>query len=78
MRFATTSGKNAVHLTFLALGCVFLFACAKGPDARKGEDAQSNPADIVAEITVTRVERADISSSLTVSGTTQLLIFSSC
>ena len=69
MRFTTTARKNVVHLAFLALGCVFLFACAKGPGASKGEDAQPNPADIVVEVTVTRVERADISSLLTVTGT---------
>ena len=69
MRFATSSPKNAVRLTLLALGCAFLLACAKKPGGGDGEEASANPADIVAEVTVTRVERADISSLLTVTGT---------
>ena len=69
MRFATTSRMNAVRLTLLALGCVLLFACSQKPGAGESEEAVVNPADIVAEVTVTRVERADISSLLTVTGT---------
>jgi membrane fusion protein, multidrug efflux system len=69
MRFATASDKNAMRLTLLAVGCVLLLACSKKPGADDGEEASANPADMVAEVTVTRVERADINSSLTVSGT---------
>lgn len=48
---------------------MFLLACSRKPQAAGGEDAAGNPAEVLAEVTVTRVERADISSMLSVSGT---------
>ena len=69
MRFAINSRKNLLTLTLLALGCVLLVGCSKKTGADESGDAEVNPADVVAEVTVTRVERADINSSLTVSGT---------
>lgn len=69
MRFATASQGTAVNVTLLALGSVFLLGCSKRPAEAGSEGAPGNTADVVAEVTVTRVERADISSTLSVSGT---------
>ena len=46
-----------------------LLACSRKPSTAESEEAAGNPGDAVGEVTVTRVERADISSALSVSGT---------
>jgi membrane fusion protein (multidrug efflux system) len=46
-----------------------LLACSKKPSAGESEEAATNPEETVAEVTVTRVERADLSSALSVTGT---------
>jgi membrane fusion protein (multidrug efflux system) len=53
----------------LALGCVFALACSRNPRASSEEEASGNQGEVVAEVTLTRVERADLSSTLSVSGT---------
>jgi len=69
MPFPMAPRKSAASFAVLAVGCVFLLACSKKPGTTEGEEASGNAADLVAEVTVTRVERADISSTLSVSGT---------
>jgi membrane fusion protein, multidrug efflux system len=73
MRFATTSRKNTARLTLLALGCLFLLGCSKKSGTAEDEDAVANPNDMVAEVTLTRVGRADVSSSLNINGTISAL-----
>lgn len=46
-----------------------LLACSRKPSTAESEEAAGNPGDAMAEVTVTRVERADINSTLSVSGT---------
>jgi len=72
MRTLTACRRNCVSLVLLALGAAFLPACSRTPGG--AEDAQTtNPAEVVAEVTLTRVERASISSTLSVSGTVAAL-----
>lgn len=52
----------------LMLGACLL-ACSRKPSTAESEEAAGNPGDAMAEVTVTRVERADINSTLSVSGT---------
>ena len=58
-----------MRFTLLALGLVFLLGCSRSPTGAGNEEAPANTAEVVAEVTVTRVARADISSTLAVSGT---------
>lgn len=51
----------------LALGALWAIACSR--KSAEGEDAKSGSAEPVAEVTVTQVARADISSTLTITGT---------
>ncbi len=51
----------------LAAASAFTLACSKNPAADEDRPTEAN--NVVAEVTVTRVERADISSTLTVTGT---------
>lgn len=53
--------------TALAAGALCAIACSR--KSAEGEDAKSESAEPVAEVTVTQVARADISSMLTVTGT---------
>jgi len=46
-----------------------LLACSKHPAGGEGADNSEAPANTVAEVTLTKVVRGDISSTLTVSGT---------
>jgi RND family efflux transporter MFP subunit len=55
----------------LALALLLLPSCSK--KSSEGENTEEGAANIVAEVTVTRVERADIQSSLSVSGTISAL-----
>jgi RND family efflux transporter MFP subunit len=48
---------------------VSLLACSKPPTSEEGADKPENPSNVVAEVTLTKVVRGDISSNLTVSGT---------
>jgi RND family efflux transporter MFP subunit len=57
----------------LALAVLLLPSCSKKPSGDEGEDKEEGAANIVAEVTVTRVERADIASTLSVSGTISAL-----
>ncbi|MFB3921317.1 MAG: efflux RND transporter periplasmic adaptor subunit [Terriglobia bacterium] len=56
-------GKRSVRLAVLAAGCIAIVGCSNKPRAASDEAAA-----VVAEVTVTRVERADISTTLAVSG----------
>ena len=53
----------------LGLGSLCLLACSRGPAGAGSEEGPGNTAEVVAEVTVTRVERANISTTLSVSGT---------
>ncbi len=55
------------------VGSLCLFACSRKPAADDEAEAPANPAQVLAEVTVTRVKRADISSMLTVTGTVAAL-----
>jgi RND family efflux transporter MFP subunit len=57
----------------LALSVLLLPSCSKKPSGGEGEDTEEGAANIVAEVTVTRVERADIQSTLSVSGSVAAL-----
>jgi membrane fusion protein (multidrug efflux system)/multidrug efflux system membrane fusion protein/cobalt-zinc-cadmium efflux system membrane fusion protein len=57
----------------LALALLLLSSCSKKSSGDEGEDTEERAANIVAEVTVTRVERADIQSTLSVSGTISAL-----
>jgi RND family efflux transporter MFP subunit len=57
----------------LALTLVLLSSCSKKASEGEGEETEEAAANIVAEVTVTRVERADIQSTLPVSGTISAL-----
>jgi RND family efflux transporter MFP subunit len=58
-----------MRFALLAPGLVFLLGCSRSPTGAGSEEAPANTAEVVAEVTVTRVARADISSALAVSGT---------
>jgi len=57
----------------LALTLLLLPSCSKKSPGGEGEDTEEGAANIVAEVTVTRVGRADIQSTLSVSGTVSAL-----
>ncbi|MGB7590643.1 MAG: efflux RND transporter periplasmic adaptor subunit [Terriglobia bacterium] len=57
----------------LALTLLLLPSCSKKPSGGEGEDTEEGTANIVAEVTVTRVGRADIQSTLSASGTVSAL-----
>jgi RND family efflux transporter MFP subunit len=62
-------------LCFLSfvLALLLLPSCSKKSAEGEGEEGEEGAANIVAEVTVTRVERADIQSTLSVSGTVSAL-----
>jgi membrane fusion protein (multidrug efflux system)/multidrug efflux system membrane fusion protein/cobalt-zinc-cadmium efflux system membrane fusion protein len=62
-----------VCLLALSLVLFLLPSCSKKSAEGEGEEAEEGTAKIVAEVTVTRVERADIESTLSVSGTVSAL-----
>ena len=57
----------------LALATLLLPSCSKKSSDAEGGDTDEGAANIVAEVTVTKVERADIQSKLSVSGTISAL-----
>ncbi len=57
----------------LALALLLLPSCSKKSSEGEGGDTEENVANMVAEVTVTRVVRADIQSTLSVSGTVSAL-----
>jgi len=57
----------------LTLALLLLPSCSKKSSGDEGGDTEEGAANIVAEVTVTRVERADIQSTLSVSGTVSAL-----
>ena len=67
--------RSSAALCFLSLplALLLLLSCSKKPSEGEGEDTEEGVANIVAEVTVTRVERADIQSTLSVSGTVSAL-----
>ena len=65
-RFGVTSQWTRVACAIVAAVALWTLACSH---KSAGEDAQSESAQPVAEVTVTHVARADISSMLTVTGT---------
>jgi membrane fusion protein (multidrug efflux system) len=69
MCFATEIPRSVKSCVVLALGCLFTLACSRNPSASSEQEATGNPGEVVAEVTVTRVGRADLSTTLSVSGT---------
>ena len=69
MPFGITSRRIVMRFTLSAVGLVFLLGCSRSPTGAGSEEVPANTAEVVAEVTVTRVARADISSALAVSGT---------
>ena len=69
------AARRRVRGWFAALiVAVLLFpSCSKKSQGGEGEDSEEGTANIVAEVTVTRVGRADIQSTLSVSGTVSAL-----
>jgi RND family efflux transporter MFP subunit len=63
----------AGSLLALALAFFLLPSCAKKTSEDEGGETEEGAAKVVAEVTVTRVERADIESTLAVSGTISAL-----
>jgi RND family efflux transporter MFP subunit len=57
----------------IALALLLLPSCSKKSAEGEGEEAEESAANIVAEVTTTRVERADIQSTLSVTGTVSAL-----
>jgi RND family efflux transporter MFP subunit len=62
--FCPTLYRSVVFLALLSLP-----ACSKQPAGEEGADKSDSPSNTVAEVTLTKVVRGDISSALTVSGT---------
>jgi RND family efflux transporter MFP subunit len=73
MRFQKTPGLVIWRFLALALTLLLLPSCSKKPSGGEGEDSEEGATNIVAEVTVTRVGRADIQSTLSVSGTVSAL-----
>ena len=73
-RFLAALGMTPV-VCFLALALTLLLlpSCSRKTSGGEGEDTEEGTANIVAEVTVTRVGRADIQSTLSVSGTVSAL-----
>ncbi len=72
MRPATNSQETLICLTVLALCSVAFPACSNKARPESAEDS-GNSATAVTEVTVTRVERADVTTNLSVSGTVAAL-----
>lgn len=72
MRITVARRITWLGLAGLAVWWVAFPACSKRPSAESDENGE-NPANVVTEVTVTRVERADISTPLPVSGTVAAL-----
>jgi RND family efflux transporter MFP subunit len=65
--------KQRVCLLALTLAVLVLPSCSKKSSGDEGEEGEEGAANVVAEVTVTRVERADIQSTLSVTGTISAL-----
>jgi RND family efflux transporter MFP subunit len=65
--------RSALCFLSLALALLLLPSCSKKSPGGEGEDTEEGTANIVAEVTVTRLGRADIQSTLSVSGTVSAL-----
>ena len=72
MRATTASRKSLAGMIVLALWCAVLPACLNKARPESAEDS-GNATAAVTEVTVTRVERADITTTLSVSGTVAAL-----
>jgi RND family efflux transporter MFP subunit len=70
MRITTAPRKYPVSFAVVTVWCGVFAACSNKPGSDEGA---GKPSDAVTEVTVTRVERADIGSSLSVSGTVAAL-----
>ena len=68
MRFRRQTLWPTVVFGAVMLAWVLAPACSKSPDAG-GEESPDHPEEAVPEVTLTRVERADISAKLAVTGT---------
>jgi len=72
MREATSFRRRLAILTFIALACGAVFSCSNKSPVETAE-GQEKPTDAVAEVTVTHVKRADVTTSLAVTGTVAAL-----
>ena len=68
MRFRRQTLWPTVVFGAVMLACVLAPACSKSPNAGSDE-SPDHPEEAVPEVTLTRVERADISAKLAVTGT---------
>jgi len=70
---ATMPGLTFLCFLTLTVTLLLLPACSKKPSEGEGGEAEEGAAIVVAEVTVTRVGRADIQSILSVTGTVSAL-----
>ncbi len=68
MRFEKKQKWVLLASAMVALALVGQFACSRKPAADEGGETSASSGQLVAEVTVTRVSRADVSSMLTVTG----------
>jgi RND family efflux transporter MFP subunit len=57
-----------MYRTAILMMLLSLLACSKRPAGDEGADHSESPANTIAEVTLTKVARGDISSTLTISG----------
>src|SRR5713226_7061829 len=69
MKYPTSSKWSRASRVLLVLAPLMLSACSSKPAADGDDETRANPATSVAEVTVTRVGRASVSSVLAVTGT---------
>ena len=72
-RTRTCACKSALYVLPLIVALLVLPSCSKKSTGDEGEEREEGAANVVAEVTVTRVERADIQSTLSVTGTISAL-----
>lgn len=69
MRHTKSSQRMAMGFSVLAAGAIFFCGCSKKQVDADSEAPSGDASAIVAEVTLTKVERADIHSTLSVTGT---------
>jgi RND family efflux transporter MFP subunit len=69
MQLSKPSRRIAATFNILAISVLFLCNCSKKPVAAESDETSGDSAALVAEVTLTKVVRMDIHSSLSVTGT---------